>query len=62
MPSTPSARFPVNYIAMLERTQTITSDSIQQVVEGLYRWKATKMKCHSMNWPVFDGQIFTYIS
>jgi hypothetical protein len=62
MPSTPITRFPVNYIAMLERTQTITSDSIQQVVEGLCGWKDARMICHSKNWPVFDGQIFTYIA
>jgi hypothetical protein len=42
--------------------QALTSQSLQQVAEGLTRWKDAKMKHRSKDWPVFNGQVIQYIA
>jgi hypothetical protein len=44
-------------LTLLSRTQALTSQSFQQVAEGLNRWKDIEMKHRAKDWPVFDGQV-----
>jgi hypothetical protein len=44
-------------LALLARTQALTSQSLQQVAEGLTRWTDAEMRHRSKDWPVFDGQV-----
>jgi hypothetical protein len=52
----------VDALALLARTQALTSQSLQQVAEGLTCWTDTEMKHLSKDWPVIDGQVFHYIA
>jgi hypothetical protein len=52
----------VDALALLARTQALTSQSLQQVAEGLTRWTDAEMKHRSKDRPVFDGQVIHYIA
>src|SRR5450830_1262795 len=60
--SSAGAGAPVDPIAMLARTQAMTSASLQQVAEGLCRWTDAEMKHRSKDWPVFDGKTLNYVA
>src|SRR5450830_1702910 len=60
--SSAGAGAPVDPIAMLARTQAMTSASLQQVAEGLCRWTDAEMKHRSKDWPVFDGKTLSYVA
>src|SRR5450830_1799609 len=60
--SSAGAGAPVDQIAMLARTQAMTSASLQQVAEGLCRWTDAEMKHRSKDWPVFDGKTLNYVA
>src|SRR5450830_1065619 len=60
--SSAGAGAPVDPIAMLARTQAMTSASLQQVAEGLSRWTDAEMKHRSKDWPVFDGKTLSYVA
>src|SRR5450830_463615 len=60
--SSAGAGAPVDQIAMLARTQAMTSSSLQQVAEGLCRWTDAEMKHRSKDWPVFDGKTLNYVA
>src|SRR5450830_620561 len=60
--SSAGAGAPVDQIAMLARTQAMTSASLQQVAEGLSRWTDAEMKHRSKDWPVFDGKTLSYVA
>src|SRR5450830_1555864 len=60
--SSAGAGAPVDQIAMLARTQAMTSASLQQVAEGLCRWTDAEMKHRSKDWPVFDGKTLSYVA
>ncbi len=49
-------------LAMLAWAQALTSQFLQQVVEGLTRWTEAKMKHRSKDWLVFGGQVIHYIA
>jgi hypothetical protein len=49
----------VDALALLARTRALTSQSLQQVAEGL---TDAKMNHQSKDWPVFDGQVIHYIA
>jgi hypothetical protein len=52
----------VDALALLARTQALTSQSLQQVAEELTRWTDAELKHRSKDWPVFDGQVIHYIA
>jgi hypothetical protein len=52
----------VDALALLSRTQALTSQSLQQVAEGLTRWTDSEMKHRSKDWLVFDGQVIHHIA
>jgi hypothetical protein len=52
----------VDALALLSRTQALTSQSLQQVAERLTRWMDAEMKHRSKDWPVFDGQVIHHIA
>src|SRR5450830_855646 len=60
--SSAGAGAPVDQIAMLAKTQAMTSASLQQVAEGLCRWTDAEMKHRSKDWPVFDGKTLNYVA
>src|SRR5450830_266923 len=60
--SSAGAGAPVDQIAMLAKTQAMTSASLQQVAEGLCRWTDAEMKHRSKDWPVFDGKTLSYVA
>ncbi len=49
-------------LALLARTQALTSQSLQQVAEGLTRWTDAEMRHRSKDWPVFDGHVIHFIA
>jgi hypothetical protein len=49
-------------LALLARTQALTSQSLQQVAEGQTPWTDVEMRHWSKDWPVFDGQVIHYIA
>jgi hypothetical protein len=49
-------------LALLARTQALTSQSLQQAAEGLTRWTDAEMRHRSKDWPVFDSQVIHYIA
>jgi hypothetical protein len=44
-------------LTLLTQTQAITSQSLQQVAEGLTRWTTAEMKHRLKDWPVFDSLV-----
>ncbi len=63
-PAVGAARLPEqeDALALLARTQALTSQSLQQVAEGLTRWTDAEMRHRSKDWPVFDSQVIHYIA
>ncbi len=63
-PAVGAARLPEqeDALALFARTQALTSQSLQQVAEGLTRWTDAEMRHRSKDWPVFDGQVIHYIA
>jgi hypothetical protein len=63
-PAVGAARLPEqeDALALLARTQALTSQSLQQVAEGLTRWTDAEMRHRSKDWLVFDGQVIHYIA
>jgi hypothetical protein len=49
-------------LMLLAQTQALTSQSLQQVAEGLTRWMNVEMTHRSKVWSEFSGQVIHYIA
>jgi hypothetical protein len=52
----------VDALTLLARTKALTSQTLQQVAEGLTRRTDAEMKHRSKDWPLFDVQVIHYIA
>jgi hypothetical protein len=52
----------VDALTLLARTKALTSQSLQQVAEGLTRRADAEMKHRSKDWQLFEGQVIHYIA